>query len=103
MYKTELLENTNSHGLWKHFDPEALDDLFKVFPNYSSYTRDIEKLMCLAGGFHSMSIVRCYELTQYNHVVCEGIIPKGSKYYRDPSKTLLVSNQIIITNVIKNG
>ena len=77
----------------KTFIPEwYCDFVYKLGKRYK--TRIHEDDGFISKGFHSYSSTKRFTQFAYRYVEC--IIPKGSKYYFNPTDMEYVSNQIII-------
>lgn len=104
VYKLGVLNKTNieENSEYLFADSYAQKVVRKIHPYFSGTTCNVYDFFSYGQGFHSFIKNRKGEINRNNPeaVLVECVIPKGSKYYLDLSKTLLISNQIIIKKQI---
>jgi len=101
LYKTKIMLGTSKYC----FDDEDTDEVTKAYGCNWSYDYSI---FSFGEGFHSAIYPDRFTSTVghsfsgwQGKAIFECIIPKGSKYYKNPSG-LIVSNKIIVIKPINN-
>jgi len=98
LYKTKIAEETSVFNMIP-FDSEERNILRKYLMEVYN-----DPALYIGSGFHSaLTIERLKSNLYYNNVIVECIIPKGSQILRGIDKNLIVSNQIIINEIVFNN